>query len=578
LVVHRRIADQVTFAVKLSLAITLVVVVALGVAAAVGGPAARASYVTALENTLAAQVDGAISAQRLRVDGVRGEVERLARSPRVVAAMGSADGSVVAMTAEDELRFALQSGGSGSTFVFLDLDGVVVALRRGSEEASRPIATALGPIIRGRSETMLVYLAVDGRIIEAVVSPVVDIGIDEQLGFLALCLPFTAPKPLELPDQSVLRVGLRVGDEVFGGELPDAMRSAAAAALKAAGTSGGSMDIEFAVAGEPMIAYAQTITNSPLAQYVAVSSLAGTTRAVQVLMVRLLIAGAVALGAGLAIAAWIARSLSRPVADMSRAARAIEKGDYTVRVPVRDRGELGQLATRFNEMGAGLALRDQYRRVLDVVTDPEVAEELLAGKLDLGGSSKDVGVLFCDIRGFTSLTEHMDPPQVIAMLNEHMTLLTKVAYDHGGVVDKFVGDLIMVTFGAPKSADDDAKRMAHCALAMVHARAAANEASGRPIRIGIGCAYGTVVAGCMGSTQRLDYTVLGARVNLAARLCSKAPPMAVYIDAGVMERIQSASVQELPPLDAKGFSAPIRAFELMAMADLQSPHVLRATV
>lgn len=564
-----------TFAAKLSLAITLVVLVVLGVAAAVGGPAARASYVMALENTLAAQVDGAMSAQRLRVDAVRDEVERLARSPRVVAAMGSTDGSVVAKTAEDELRFALQTGGSGSTFVFLDLDGGVVALRQGAEDATRPIATALGPLVRGRDETALLYLAVDGRVTEAVVAPVVDIGVDERLGFLALCVPFAAPKSLELSDKSVLRVGLRVGDEVFGGDMSDSMCTAAATALRAVGAARDSTDVEFLVAGEPMIAYAQTIADKPLAQYVAVASLAGTTRAVQSLMVRLLLAGAVALVAGLAIAAWIARSLSRPVADMSSAARAIEKGDYTVRVPVRDRGELGQLATRFNEMGAGLALRDQYRRVLDVVTDPEVAEELLAGKLDLGGSSKDVGVLFCDIRGFTSLTEHMDPPQVITMLNEHMTLLTTVAYDHGGVVDKFVGDLIMVTFGAPKSAADDAQRLARCALAMVRARAAANEGSSRPIRIGIGCAFGTVVAGCMGSTQRLDYTVLGARVNLAARLCSKAPAMSVYIDAGVMDRIESASVQELPPLDAKGFSEPIRAFELMAIGDRQVLQVAR---
>ena len=169
----------------------------------------------------------------------------------------------------------------------------------------------------------------------------------------------------------------------------------------------------------------------------------------------------------------------------------------------------------------------------------------------------------------------MDPRQVITMLNEHMTLLTTVAYDHGGVVDKFVGDLIMVTFGAPKSAADDAQRLARCALAMVRARAAANEGSSRPIRIGIGCAFGTVVAGCMGSTQRLDYTVLGARVNLAARLCSKAPAMSVYIDAGVMDRIESASVQELPPLDAKGFSEPIRAFELMAIGDRQVLQVTR---
>jgi class 3 adenylate cyclase len=141
-----------------------------------------------------------------------------------------------------------------------------------------------------------------------------------------------------------------------------------------------------------------------------------------------------------------------------------------------------------------------------------------------------------------------------------------VAYAHGGTVDKFVGDLIMVTFGAPKPGGDDAARMARCALAMVEARTRANEGAREPIRIGIGCAYGKVVAGCMGSARRLDYTVLGERVNLASRLCSKAPAMRVWVDAGTRGAVGTlARFGPLPPVEAKGFSRPVEAFDLLAM-------------
>jgi class 3 adenylate cyclase len=147
-----------------------------------------------------------------------------------------------------------------------------------------------------------------------------------------------------------------------------------------------------------------------------------------------------------------------------------------------------------------------------------------------------------------------------------MTLLTEVAYAHGGTVDKFVGDLIMVTFGAPRPAADDALRMARCARAMVDARAAANVGARQPILIGIGCAYGKVVAGCMGSAKRLDYTVLGERVNLAARLCSKAPAMHVYVDAGTRAAVGPVPrLEPLPPIEAKGFSRPVEAFDLLSM-------------
>src|SRR6185436_14210849 len=105
------------------------------------------------------------------------------------------------------------------------------------------------------------------------------------------------------------------------------------------------------------------------------------------------------------------------------------------------RDEVGALSESFNEMAEDLALKERYKTVLAQVTDKEVAEQLISGQMTLGGEVRRVSVLFCDIRGFTPLTENMPPAEVITMLNEHMTVMNRVVHRHYGDVDKFVGDL-----------------------------------------------------------------------------------------------------------------------------------------
>jgi class 3 adenylate cyclase len=229
---------------------------------------------------------------------------------------------------------------------------------------------------------------------------------------------------------------------------------------------------------------------------------------------------------------------------------------------------LGRLAERFNEMTHGLTLRDKYRGLLDLVADPGIAEEMIGGTVDLGGVMTPAAVIFCDIRGFTPLSNRLTPHQVVEVLNDHMTALTEVVYRHGGVVDKFVGDLIMAVFGAPKAGTDDAVRAARCAFDMVRTRERLNRTAKEPIQIGVGVAYGDMVAGCMGSRQRLNYTVLGDRVNLGARLCSMAPAMAVYIDDQTRARLGPGwGIAALEPLKVKGFAAPVPAFRIDSMEE-----------
>jgi class 3 adenylate cyclase len=172
-------------------------------------------------------------------------------------------------------------------------------------------------------------------------------------------------------------------------------------------------------------------------------------------------------------------------------------------------------------------------------------------------------MLFCDIRGFTALTEKMPPHEVIELLNEHMTLLTQVAYDHGGIVDKFVGDLIMVLFGAPITTGNDAQRAVACAKAMLNARHSLNQNCQHPLEIGIGIATGNVVAGCMGSDQRLSYTVIGHRVNLASRLCNIAQAGEIVVDADTARELApDTAITALPATQLKGISAPVEVFRI----------------
>lgn len=256
---------------------------------------------------------------------------------------------------------------------------------------------------------------------------------------------------------------------------------------------------------------------------------------------------------------YISHGLSGPISQLVSATHQIEQGNFDVAVPVRRQDELGKLAASFNEMAAGLALQEKYRSVLNAVADRTVAEQLITQSGTLGGELRHVTMLFCDIRGFTALTENMPPAEVIELLNEHMTALTDVAYQHGGIVDKFVGDLIMVLFGAPVSTGTDAVSAVQCALNMLRVRRELNQTSKHSLEVGIGIATGAVVAGCMGSDQRLSYTVLGHRVNLASRLCSIAQAGEIVMDEETWKDVQGfVQAEPMQPMQLKGFSEPVQ--------------------
>ncbi len=222
------------------------------------------------------------------------------------------------------------------------------------------------------------------------------------------------------------------------------------------------------------------------------------------------------------IARPVVGSVTKPVRRLAAAANRIRQGDYGNQVSIDQADEIGELSAAFNDMTQGLAERDQVRDLLGKVVDPAVAEELLSHDVELGGEEREITIMFSDIRGFTSLSERLSPQQLVSQLNEYLTTMSAAIEAEGGIIDKYIGDAVMALFGAPTAHNDDPTRAVRASLAMGRALSELNHdftERGLPtLSMGIGINTATVVTGNMGSKTRLNYTVIGDGVNLAARI------------------------------------------------------------
>ncbi|GEP46005.1 adenylate/guanylate cyclase domain-containing protein [Brevifollis gellanilyticus] len=303
----------------------------------------------------------------------------------------------------------------------------------------------------------------------------------------------------------------------------------------------------------------------PPAYYVSVFSLAGFEAQQRRLIWQIIALGVGAIVLASLIGALFARQVTQPIQSLVSATQSIQEGDFQPAIIPGPTKEMRRLADAFLDMGAGLALKERYHSVLSMVADRRVAEELMAGKIPLGGELREVSVIFCDIRGYTALSAGRDPREVIELLNQHMGALTRVVYRHHGVINQFAGDAIMILFGAPTDNANHAQDAVQCAREMRAERERLNAETHEPLGIGFGIATGKVVAGCLGSENRADYTVIGDRVNLAARLCSLAAAGEIVMDdqtrAKLPESVLSAATE---PLKLKGFSEPVIAHRLVS--------------
>jgi class 3 adenylate cyclase len=221
----------------------------------------------------------------------------------------------------------------------------------------------------------------------------------------------------------------------------------------------------------------------------------------------------------------VAMSSSRPLGHIGSVMREIQSGNLSCKATVSGLDGCGELASGLNAMTHGLRQRELLRETFGRYLSQQVAEAVLDGKVNLGGERHVATVLFSDIRGFTSMSERLEPEEVVVFLNQYLEIMVDCVLEHGGIIDKFIGDAIMAVFGVPVSQGEtatDATAAVACAVQMSERldsfNAERRELGEDQVNIGIAVHTGPLVAGNIGSSAKMEYTVIGDTVNVASRI------------------------------------------------------------
>jgi adenylate cyclase len=297
----------------------------------------------------------------------------------------------------------------------------------------------------------------------------------------------------------------------------------------------------------------------------------------------------IALSIGMAFA--MGRRITQPIDKLVDASRAIGNGEYTFRFKERRKDELGLLMQAFNEMAEGMLERSQVKSALSRYVSPGVARQILSNldNVALSGKRVEGSVLFADIAGFTRISEKTQAEELVGMLNRYFSLITCACVINRGIVDKYMGDGVMLVFGAPEEDGDHAFHAVCCALLIQKLTAHENEvreAAGLfPVKFRIGINTGSMLAGNMGSSERMEYTVVGDTVNLASRLCGITNSGEIVISRKMYARDDIAGrvlAGEYQSIRLRGISQPVSTYRVecltadyQELVDIQFEEILR---
>jgi adenylate cyclase len=256
----------------------------------------------------------------------------------------------------------------------------------------------------------------------------------------------------------------------------------------------------------------------------------------------------------------IAEAVIQPITEIINKVALIEKGQFEAKVDIISKDEIGHLGSAINRMGQGLGKREKIEKTFRKYVDAKIAERILDGvetEVRIEGQSVEAVVLFADIRGFTSLSEKTNPKEIVHLLNQFFEKMVRIIQDHQGVIDKFIGDNLMAVWGVPHAVPDAERKAVQAALLMLKEIETWNEelkTQGYPeIGIGIGLNCGVVVAGSLGSSEHMEYTVIGDTVNTAQRCESIAKRQQLVVTSQLHAKlVDDLTATALEPIKVKG--------------------------
>ena len=287
------------------------------------------------------------------------------------------------------------------------------------------------------------------------------------------------------------------------------------------------------------------------------------------LILVVVVLGALGLGVSIRLARFVSASVAEPLRDVQAAMAEVARGDLDARCAVVSNDEIGAVAEGFNKMVEGLRERETIRETFGKYVSPEVRDEILAGRASLSGGLREVTILFCDLRDFTPWVESTPAGEVVADLNAYFTEMDAAIRANGGLVLQFIGDEIEAVFGAPVSDPKHAESGVRAALQMRDRLAAWNAgrvAAGKvALRHGIGIHTGTVIAGNIGSSERLSYALVGDAVNLTSRIqaLNKDFGTQILVSGETRRRLEGEfDLKPLPAVRVKGRTAEVEVYSL----------------
>jgi class 3 adenylate cyclase len=243
------------------------------------------------------------------------------------------------------------------------------------------------------------------------------------------------------------------------------------------------------------------------------------------------------------------------VLALSEGAKKVGSGDFSVRVMVRLKDEIGILASEFNNM---VVLVRERIEMAKLVSTSAVEALRSSGTMARGGERKTVTLFFSDIRGFTSMSEKLEPEQVVEIINLYLDLQSRIIKKHNGDIDKFVGDEVMAIFKGDNMVDNAVSAALEIQQEIMKINKMREHEGKIAKAVGIGLNVGPAVIGAMGAHDRMDYTAIGDTVNLAARLCSAAEAYQVIAPKHLIEQLRGDyAIQEKEAIKVKGKTEPI---------------------